>query len=326
MAAAAAERSETNGANSVHDSVLVETQALTRTFRKNIAVNRVDLQVQQGETFGIIGPDGAGKTTLLRLLAGLLSITSGKASVHGFDLARTSEHVKRVIGYMAQDFSLYAELSVMENLLFFAELYDVPDRDRDQRIARLLHFSRLEPFQERRAAHLSGGMQKKLSLACTLIHQPPLLILDEPTTGVDPVSRREFWDLLTELHIQGTTILLSTPYMDEAERCQRVGLMYQGRMVKCDTPNAIRSTIPGELLEIQCTDWRKARKLLADLPGIYEIQSYGDLLRVFVDSGERRSKEIARALRVGGIAEHTIRPSVPHMEEAFISIIRGMED
>ena len=177
----------------------------------------------------LVGPDGAGKTTTLRLLAGLLEINEGSATILGFDLKEKAELIKPHVGYMAQQFSLYGELSVMENLQFFAELFDVSPNDITERTERLLTFAGLTEFKERRAANLSGGMQKKLALACTLIHQPEILLLDEPTTGVDPVSRREFWNILTDLHLQGTTILVSTPYMDEADRCSRVGLMYAGK-------------------------------------------------------------------------------------------------
>jgi ABC-2 type transport system ATP-binding protein len=305
---------------------IIETHALTRDFKKTRAVDALDLSIQPGELFGLVGPDGAGKTTTLRLLAGLLDITSGTAQVAGHDLARESEAVKRRIGYMAQQFSLYGELSAVENLSFFSQLYDVRGPELRERTERLLAFAGLTEFKDRRAAYLSGGMQKKLALACTLIHRPEILLLDEPTTGVDPVSRREFWDILTDLYLEGTTIVVSTPYMDEADRCSRVGLMYAGRMVVCAEPRRIRAQIEGDLIELRPADWQAARALVAALPGVLQVQTYGDLLHVFVDSAQRRLPEIEIALRERGIAHRGARHATARMEEAFISLIKRLEE
>ena len=305
---------------------IIETHALTRDFKKTRAVDSLDLSIQPGELFGLVGPDGAGKTTTLRLLAGLLDITSGSAKVAGYDLARHAEAIKRKIGYMAQQFSLYGELSVLENLSFFSELYDVPVAELQGRTERLLAFAGLTEFEDRRAVHLSGGMQKKLALACTLIHQPEILLLDEPTTGVDPVSRREFWDILTDLHLGGTTIVVSTPYMDEADRCSMVGLMYEGRMVVCAEPQQIHAQVEGDLIELRPDDWQAAYALIETLPGMLEVQTYGDLLRVFVDSSVRRLPEIEAALKTQGIDYRGARLAPTRMEEAFISLLRRMED
>ncbi len=305
---------------------IIETHALQRDFKGTPqAVASLDLSIQRGELFGLVGPDGAGKTTTLRLLAGLLRITSGSARVAGFDLKHQSEAVKAQIGYMAQQFSLYSELTVWENLLFFADLYDVPQAARQERAASLLEFAGLTEFKSRRAAHLSGGMQKKLALASTLIHQPPILLLDEPTTGVDPVSRREFWHILTDLHLQGTTILVSTPYMDEADRCSRVGLMYAGRMVVCDQPRQIRQSLKGELLELSPQDWQGAHTLVASLPGVLEVQTYGESLHIVVDSASKRRPQIEAALKKNHLGYSSIRQAPPRMEEAFISLIRHLE-
>ena len=305
---------------------IIETHALTRDFKKTRAVDSLDLSIQQGELFGLVGPDGAGKTTTLRLLAGLLNITSGSAKVAGYDLARQPEAIKRKIGYMAQQFSLYGELSALENLSFFAELYDVPVAELQERTEQLLVFAGLTEFKTRRAAQLSGGMQKKLALACTLIHRPEILLLDEPTTGVDPVSRREFWDILTDLNLEGTTIVVSTPYMDEADRCFRVGLMYAGRMIVCAEPRQIRAQIEGELVELRPDDWQAAHALVETLPGVLEVQTYGELLHVLVDSADKRIPEIEAALEKQGLACRGIRRAPARMEEAFISLIRRMED
>ncbi|MGA9192501.1 MAG: ABC transporter ATP-binding protein [Anaerolineales bacterium] len=304
---------------------MVETRGLCRDFKKTHAVVDLNLTIRPGELFGLVGPDGAGKTTTLRLLAGLLYITDGEGTVAGYDLASQSEGLKPHVGYMAQQFSLYGELSVQENLTFFAEIFDVSPADIKDRSQRLLAFAGLEPFRDRRAAHLSGGMQKKLALACTLIHQPSLLLLDEPTTGVDPVSRREFWDILTDLYTQGTTIVVSTPYMDEADRCSRVGLMYQGKLIEIDTPKAIRSPLEGRVIELQPDDWRAAAAVAGDLPGVQEVQTYGETLHLLVDSGKRRLPEIEAQLRDRHIGYHRARLAPARMEEAFISIISRLE-
>jgi ABC-2 type transport system ATP-binding protein len=305
---------------------IIETHELRRDFKKTRAVDSLELSIRPGELFGLVGPDGAGKTTTLRLLAGLLDITSGTATVAGHDLAKQSEAIKPRVGYMAQQFSLYGELSVVENLRFFADLYDVPTEDLSSRMQRLLAFAGLTEFKDRRAVHLSGGMQKKLALACTLIHEPELLLLDEPTTGVDPVSRREFWDILTELYLQGTTILVSTPYMDEADRCSRVGLMYAGRMVICAPPEQIRAQIRGELIEVRPEDWRAAHELAQNLPGVHEVQTYGELLHLLVDSAEERLPQIEAALDDAGLGYRGIRRAHARMEEAFISLIKRIEE
>jgi ABC-2 type transport system ATP-binding protein len=306
-------------------SLVIETTHLTRDYKMVRAVDGLTLTVGRGELFGLVGPDGAGKTTALRLLAGLLEISDGEAKILGFDLKEKAESIKPHIGYMAQQFSLYSELSVMENLQFFAELFDVSPRDWAERTERLLVFAGLTEFKERRAVHLSGGMQKKLALACTLIHEPQLLLLDEPTTGVDPISRREFWNILTELHLQGTTIIVSTPYMDEADRCSRVGLMYAGKLVECDLPKKIREKLEGEIIKIQPEDWQKALKTVADLDGVKETQTYGASIHILVDHGKRRLPEIEQALHREKLAYRSIRIAPARMEEAFISLIRKLE-
>jgi ABC-2 type transport system ATP-binding protein len=304
---------------------IIETDHLTRDFKKTRAVDGITLSIEHGELFGLVGPDGAGKTTTLRLLAGLLDISDGNASVLGYDLKEKAESIKPHIGYMAQQFSLYGELSVMENLQFFAELFNVKSKDMAERTERLLTFAGLTEFKKRRAAHLSGGMQKKLALACTLIHEPEILLLDEPTTGVDPISRREFWNILTDLHLQGTTIIVSTPYMDEADRCSRVGLMYDGKLVVCDSPKKIREKLEGEVIEVQAEDWQKALKTVASLGGVREAQTYGESIHLLVDSAKHRLPEIERILQKEKLAYRSIRIAPARMEEAFISLIRKLE-
>jgi ABC-2 type transport system ATP-binding protein len=305
-----------------HDDFVIETRGLTKQFKKVVAVDGLNLSVRKGEIFGLLGPDGAGKTTAIRMLCAIMDPNEGSARVAGFDTVKEPEEIKKRIGYMAQQFSLYGDLTVLENLTFFADIFEVGRVERQERIERLLEFARLTQFKGRRAAHLSGGMQKKLALACTLIHLPEIIFLDEPTTGVDPVSRREFWDILTELHLQGVTLFVSTPYMDEAERCSRVGLMFEGQMVVCDTPQRIKGLVEGELLALRPDELREAAQVIADLPGVLEVQTYGDLLHVFVDDAARRTPDIEQALGQAGIAVEGLRQTRPRMEEAFISLIR----
>jgi len=301
---------------------IIETHNLTRKFKHVVAVNNLTLAIRRGEIFGLVGPDGAGKTTTIRLLAAIMDPTEGSARVAGYDTVTQSEQIKRRIGYMAQRFNLYRDLTVLETLNFYADVYEIRGPERQERIERLLEFARLTEFRQRRAAHLSGGMQKKLALACTLIHKPEIIFLDEPTTGVDPVSRREFWNILADLHIEGVTLFISTPYMDEAERCSRVGLMFQGQLIVCDTPEAVKGMVTGDLLELRPSDLRRARRIIAGLPGVLEIQTYGDLLHIFVDDAAQRQGTIITALAQAGISVTGVRTPRPRMEEAFISLIR----
>jgi ABC-2 type transport system ATP-binding protein len=303
------------------DHVIV-TENLTRRFKEVTAVDGLDLSVRRGEIFGLVGPDGAGKTTTIRMLCAIMDPTEGTARIAGFDSVREPEQIKRRIGYMAQRFNMYGDLSVVENLDFFADVFQVRGRERRERKERLLQFARLTEFHKRRAAHLSGGMQKKLALACTLIHQPEIIFLDEPTTGVDPVSRRELWDILTELHLQGITIFVSTPYMDEAERCSRVGLMYRGQMIVCDVPDKIKRLVTGDLLELRPSDIRRAEKVVVELEGVLEVQTYGDLLHIFVDSATQRQELLLSELGAADIQVIGLRQIRPRMEEAFISLVR----
>jgi len=304
------------------DEWVIETENLTRAFKNVVAVNGLTLGVRRGEVFGLVGPDGAGKTTTIRLLAAIMDPSSGRAKVFGYDTVRQPEPIKRRIGYMAQRFNLYGDLSVWENLNFFADVFEVTGAVRQERIERLLRFARLTEFRDRRAAHLSGGMQKKLALACTLVHTPEIIYLDEPTTGVDPVSRREFWDILTELHLQGVTLLVSTPYMDEAERCSRVGLMYRGRMVVCDTPERVKAMTEGELIALWPSDLRRAREVLSGLEGVLEVQTFGDQLRVFAGDAGSVMDRARAALAAQEIEIRDVRRARPRMEEAFISLVQ----
>ena len=304
---------------------IIEINHLTRDFKSATAVDELTMSIAPGELFGLVGPDGAGKTTTLRLLAGLLDVTDGEAMILDFDLESQAESIKPHVGYMAQQFSLYGELSVLENLAFFAELFNVSKQEQRERTDRLLAFAGLTEFTDRWASKLSGGMQKKLALACTLIHQPKILLHDEPTTGVDPVSRREFWNILTELHVDGTTIIVSTPYMDEADRCSRVGLMYAGKLVECDTPQNIRGKLEGDVIEVQAEDWQKTLETVANLEGVHEAQTYGEAVNLLVDDGQKRLSEIESVLNKSNIKYRSVRIAPARMEEAFISLIRRME-
>ena len=219
---------------------IIQTRDLTRRFGTLTAVDRLNLSVERGEIFGLVGPDGAGKTTTLRMLCGLIEPTSGSATVAGHDAARESQAVKDQIGYMAQRFGLYGDLTVEENMAFYADLFDITGAERESLTGQLLRMTRMEPFRTRRAGRLSGGMKQKLALMCTLLHRPQILFLDEPTNGVDPVSRRDFWAILYQLLKDGITIFMTTAYLDEAERCNRVGLMHKGRLIHSASPEAVR--------------------------------------------------------------------------------------
>jgi len=312
---------------------IIKTENLSKRFGPITAVDGLELEIKKGEIFGLVGPDGAGKTTTMRMLAAIMDPSEGTATIAGFDLRQQPEQIKKQIGYMAQQFALYGDLSVLENISFFADVYGVRGKVRRERIERLLDFARLTEFTNRRAGRLSGGMKKKLGLASALIHAPDILYLDEPTTGVDPLSRREFWDILTNLHVQNTTILVNTPYMDEAERCSRVGLMYNGQLIEQGTPGQIKALIPGELMEFKPASdhlrgvglLRKTNRLLAGQEGVLEVQTYGDLMHVFVDDVARRRPHLEDILAAEQISLTNFRRTLPRMEEAFISLIGKRE-
>jgi ABC-2 type transport system ATP-binding protein len=313
------------------DDAVIQAQDLVKQFNTPSgavrAVDGVTLQVRRGETYGLIGPDGAGKTTMTRVILGLVKRTSGKSSILGWDSMRDLYAIRERVGYIAQQFALPPDMTVMENMRFFADLHRVSHRDQQQRIPELLEFAGLTRFTRRLAGRLSGGMKKKLALACSLIHQPEVVMLDEPTLGVDPVSRREFWNLLGNLRLeQGLTIFVCTPYMDEAERCNWVGLMYEGKLIAQDSPAEIKSMVPGHLLEFTPSKPRAARQVLGRSTGVLEVQTYGVMLHVFVDDVTRRQPEIEDALTAQGIAYKGMRQIQVRMEEAFISLIRLQRD
>src|SRR5574341_2470923 len=304
------------------ESPAVDARDLTKVFGAVTAVDGLTLSVAPGEIFGLVGPDGAGKTTTMRLLTGVMAATSGTARILEVDVTRDPEAIRRRIGYVPQSSSLYADLSVLENLQFHADLFSVPRAERNRQAAELLAFSRLEPFAKRLAKNLSGGMRQKLALCCALIHRPEVLFLDEPTIGVDPVSRRDFWLLIYQLLSQGLTLLVSTPYLDEAERCHRVGLMDRGRLVACDTPPRLREILPGTVLELRGPALETISALLSRLPEVREAQVFGDTLHLTVADAMRDPARIRTVLQGQGVADVQFRPIPPSLEDIFVALLR----
>lgn len=304
-------------------SSAIETKNLSRSFGGIKAVDEVSLTINEGEMFGLVGPDGSGKTTTIRMLCGILAPTSGSATVLDLDIIKQSELVKKEIGYLSQRFSLYGDLSIDENIEFFAEINKVYDFK--QQREELLDFTRLKPFRDRLAERLSGGMKQKLALACTLIHTPKIILLDEPTTGVDPVSRRDFWKILQSLLKQGITIVMSTPYLDEAERCTRVGMMNKGRIMRVDTPENLRKEMRGDVAEIVCDRVRDAFKILKEHRAVREIQAFGDRLNVILDRGADSLIQLESVLRANGIGIASTRIIPPSLENVFISLLTSNE-
>src|SRR5574340_997286 len=285
----------------------IKTESLMKRFGSFTAVDGLNLTVGEGEIFGLVGPDGAGKTTTMRLLTSIMEPSSGEAWVAGRHVVKEAEAVKEDIGYMSQRFGLYPDLTVMENIEFYADIHDVPKKLRPERIERLLAFSNMTPFKRRQAGRLSGGMKQKLGLACALIHTPKVLFLDEPTNGVDPVSRRDFWRILYQLLKEGVTILVSTAYLDEADRCNRVGLIHKGRLLACDTPESLKGLMHGAILEVRTGEARRAAGFLRQqLPGA-SVGLFGDRVHVVTDDPDRTSTAITAILRQEGFPSLEIR-------------------
>jgi len=302
----------------------VQVLELTRRFGERVAVDALSFTVAPGELFGLVGPDGAGKTTTLRLLAAVLRPTAGDALILGHSVVRAPEAVKRELAYMSQRFGLYADLTVRENLDFYADLYRVPRAERPARRERLFAFSGLGPFQSRLAGQLSGGMKQKLGLSCALIHQPRLLLLDEPTFGVDPVSRRQLWLIVHEMVSRGTTVVVSTSYMDEAERMDRVALLHQGRIVALDSPERVQARLAGAVYGVRVDDPRRARGVLQAVSGVRRVVLFGDSLHVTVDPVRAGAEALQQALEAAGLAVLEVRPVEPSMEDAFIEHITAV--
>lgn len=302
---------------------LVTIENLHRSFGATIAVAGLNFQVEAGQIVGLVGPDGAGKTTTLRILCGALQADSGSVHVAGIDVARQPDMVRRMIGYVAQRFSLYGDLTVLENMRFFADVYQLPKSERSAMETRLLEFSQLGPFRNRRAEALSGGMKQKLALACALIHHPQLLILDEPTTGVDPVARREFWDILGHVvHSDGVTVLIATPYMDEADRCHSVGFMRAGQLLASGSPRELQRHVADVVLELRATPVRQAEQVLHSMPAISDVQILGDRLHVFMASAPDE-QAFRQQLQAQGVNLVSMRTVAPTMEDVFLTLARA---
>jgi len=300
---------------------LLSISNLTRRFGAITAVNQLSLDIEAGELFGLIGPDGAGKTTAMRMMLGILKPDSGTGRVGDFDLLREAESISSLTGYVSQRFSLYSELTVAENLELFADLYSVPEHERLPRLERLMQFSRLDPFRTRLAGNLSGGMRQKLALSCALIHTPKLLLLDEPTTGVDPVSRRDLWKLLIDLWQEGVTIIVSTPYMDEAERCSRVGFLDHGKLVASGRPNDLRKEFRGAIIEIFADQRFKAKEVLEHSPLVQDVNLFGEGLHITTPGdADAASAEAQSLLTSRGITIQSIRRVDPSIEDVFFQL------
>ncbi|HTP00441.1 MAG TPA: ABC transporter ATP-binding protein [Anaerolineales bacterium] len=303
------------------DEYLIEVNNLTKTFDETPAVNGLNLQVRAGEMVGLVGPDGAGKTTAMRLLCGALHPTAGTMRVAGYEIPGQVEKAREEIGYLAQRFSLYGDLTVKENLDFFGEVFDMEPAEREQRSKELLRFAGLEEFARRPAVALSGGMQKKLGLACALVHRPKVLLLDEPTGGVDPVARQEFWHLLIGLLRGGSAVLVSTPYMDEAMRFNRVIFMNHGRALKQGPPRELMAHLGGRILELAAEPQMAARDLAIGDPGVEDVHSFGGYLHLRVRSPQDVMGRLPGQLEAAGVQVGHLYPVSPTLEDVFIQLL-----
>lgn len=300
----------------------IQINDLHKNYGDISAVEGLNLQVARGEMLGLIGPDGAGKTTTLRILCGLVDADSGECFVGGKSVRTELNEIRSFIGYMPQKFSLYPDLTVSENLRFFADLFAVAKTEQEKRLQRLLHFSKLEPFSKRKAMALSGGMKQKLALSCTLIHTPKILFLDEPTTGVDPVSRKEFWDILSDLKSEGVTILVTTPYMDEAAKCDHVAFIHNGRILAHEKPQDIPDLFHGQLLELNCKNTVYVAKLFQAKPGIDSVQIFGDRLHVSGKDINKMEKTITSLLEMENISDYSLKPIAASIEDVFVDLMK----
>lgn len=294
---------------------------LKKSFGHVHAVDVPSFSINRGEMFALVGPDGAGKTTLMRILCGIIQPDEGEVTLLGFNFINDRNNILNRIGYVSQRFSLYGDLSIDENIEFFAEIHNV--RNYQQRRDELLEYMRLSRFRSRYAEQLSGGMKQKLALACTLIHEPEIIFLDEPTTGVDPVSRREFWQILADLVKRGVTVIMTTPYLDEAERCHRVGLMHNGGMMIVDTPHTIKATMKGTVVELLSDDTRASYKILKEMENVREVQAFGDRVHIILDNYETVFPDVEHALYAGNIKVQSFRVMAPSLENVFIFLMRS---
>jgi len=301
----------------------VEVDNLVKRFGSFVAVDHVSFQVSGGEIFGFLGPNGAGKSTTIRILCGLLTPTSGKASVHGFDVATQAEEIRRHIGYMSQKFSLYDDLTVEENIEFFSGIYGVAPERRGERMDYVLRMAGLESRRDAMTRLLSGGWKQRLALGCAILHEPAILFLDEPTSGVDPIARRDFWDLIHELSAAGHTVFVSTHYMDEAEYCHRLALMYHGRIIALGTPQELKDQLRGQtLLRLEASDPLESMRALEGLPGVSEVAVFGSGLHLTVADASA-IPHIRQALESKGINVRRLEPIQPSMEDVFVAMIEA---
>lgn len=306
-------------------SLSIEANQLCKRYKAQkggeLAINDINLQISSGHLFGLIGPDGAGKTTTIRILASAMKPSSGHAIIEGFDIERYPESMRTLIGYMPQAFSLYPDLTVMENLNFYADINGVPEARRKSRIEELMGFTRLGEFTKRRSEHLSGGMRKKLALACALIHEPRVLLLDEPTTGVDPVSRRELWNILSTIVVNSVTVLVSTPYMDEAERCNQVSILNEGRVLATGSPRELEAKLPFDILEVKARPRKVIRNVIGATEGIYQWRPVGDRLRLSIGNQNSIESRLRKALHDAGAEVSIFRRAKPIMDDVFIYMV-----
>ena len=302
---------------------VIAAEALTKSFPGVRAVNALSFDVRAGEIFGLVGPDGAGKTTTLRMLAGIMPPDAGAATVAGFDVVRDPEGAKHALSYMPQRFGLYEDLTVDENIRFYADLFGVKKTEREERALQLLQAAGMSEFRKRLAGKLSGGMKQKLGLVCALIHRPKVILLDEPTTGVDPVSRRDFWRILYELAAEGVAILTSTAYLDEAERCHRVALLDKGKLLFCDTPANLKARMGKGVLSVTSAEPRRLRDSLEHADGISSLVLTGDGLHVVVDDAARRIPEFEARLKNAGIPFDAIQQVAPSIEDLFVDAVQS---
>jgi len=298
---------------------IIKIENFSKSHNDIPAVKNISYNVMKGEMFGLVGPDGAGKTTTIRTLCGLLNPDEGEIKVLGYDMLKEKKKIQNNIGYLSQRFSLYGDLTVDENIEFFADIHGV--KNYRERRDELLEFTRLTPFRKRFADKLSGGMKQKLALACSLIHKPQIIFLDEPTTGVDPVSRRDFWKILSNLLKDGITVFMSTPYLDEAERCNRVALMNNGEIISLDTPQKIKASLEKDVIEIVCSQIRNAYKLVKqNFP--FEVQMFGDRINVIVDDYDSDYKKLEKMLNHNSIEIVNHRLITPSLENVFIHLVQ----
>lgn len=305
----------------MHGQIAIETRELTRNFPGVKAVDRLSFDVKYGEVFGLVGPDGAGKTTTMRMLAGVMAPDSGSATVAGVDVVRDPEAAKHHISYMSQRFGLYEDLTVDENIRFYADLFGVKAKERDSRSLELLKAADMDRFRTRLAGKLSGGMKQKLGLVCALIHRPRVILLDEPTNGVDPVSRRDFWRILYSLLGEGVAILTTTAYLDEAERCHRVALLDKGRLLFCDTPAQLKRALPGAVVAVRAKEPRALRPAIEGAVGVVNYVLMGDGVHAFVDDAAMRIPQLEARLRERNIAFESVQQVTPSIEDLFVAAV-----